>query len=311
MKQTRFKLSRLAVSLSLITGAGVLMPAYAQDSVTESSGEEIEVIQVSGIRGSLIKSMDVKRSSVGVVDAISAEDIGKFPDTNLAESLQRITGVAIDRSNGEGSRVTVRGFGPEFNLVMLNGRQMPASSLEATTASSSRSFDFANLASEGIAGVEVYKTGRASIATGGLGSTINILTTKPLNAPGMKATFGVKGVMDQSTDEGSNITPELSGLYSNTFNDDKFGVAISGSYQKRDSGNKQANTGGWRTFPGIVTGFGCDAGNADWGGAVPCGRKCLSKLPYCRLNLLSTTELRFCFSRSGESPNKWSVSAAI
>lgn len=297
MNQTRFKLSRLAVSLSLITGAGVLLPAYAQDAITENSSEEIEVIQVSGIRGSLIKSMDVKRSSTGVVDAISAEDIGKFPDTNLAESLQRITGVAIDRSNGEGSRVTVRGFGPEFNLVMLDGRQMPASSLEATTASSSRSFDFANLASEGIAGVEVYKTGRASIATGGMGSTINILTTKPLNAPGMKATFGVKGVMDQSTDEGSNITPELSGLYSNTLNDDKFGVAISGSYQKRDSGNKQANTGGWRTFPGTVNGYDWDGGNADWGGLIPDGANAHQNYPAADSIYSVPQSLGFAFTK--------------
>lgn len=271
MNHKGFKLSRLAVSISLLTGAGMMIPAVAEDLATQASNEDIEIIQVTGIRGSLIRSMDIKRSSTGVVDAISSEDFGKFPDTNLAESLQRITGVAIDRSNGEGSRVTVRGFGPEFNLVMLNGRQMPASSLEATTASSSRSFDFANLAAEGIAGVEVYKTGRASIATGGMGSTINILTTKPLSAPGMQATFGVKGVMDQSTDEGSNITPELSGLYSNTFDDDKFGVAISGSYQKRDSGNKQANTGGWRTFPGTINGFDWGGGNADWGGLIPDG----------------------------------------
>jgi TonB-dependent receptor len=282
MNHTRFKLSRLAVSLSLITGASVMAPVYAQDAETDKASEEIEVIQVSGIRGSLIKSMDVKRSSVGVVDAISAEDIGKFPDTNLAESLQRITGVAIDRSNGEGSRVTVRGFGPEYNLVMLNGRQMPASSLEATTASSSRSYDFANIASEGISGVEVYKTGRSSIATGGMGSTINILTLRPLhpmNAPGMKATFGVKGVMDQSTDEGSNITPELSGLFSNTFNDEKFGVAISGSYQQRDSGNKQANTGGWRTFPGNINGYDWGGGNADWGGLIPDGENAHQNYP--------------------------------
>ncbi len=281
MNQKRFKLSRLAVSLSLITGAGMLAPGYAQDTATDENSE-IEVIQVSGIRGSLIKSMDVKRSSTGVVDAISAEDIGKFPDTNLAESLQRITGVAIDRSNGEGSRVTVRGFGPEYNLVMLNGRQMPASSLEATTASSSRSYDFANIASEGVSGVEVYKTGRASIATGGMGSTINILTTRPLhpmNAAGMKATFGVKGVMDQSTDEGSNITPEFSGLYSNTFNDEKFGVAISGSHQQRDSGNKQANTGGWRTFPGNINGYDWGGGNADWGGLIPDGENAHQNYP--------------------------------
>ena len=123
MNQTRFKLSRLALSLSLITGAGALAPVSANDDVAATT--DVEVIQVTGIRGSLAKSMDIKRESTGVVDAITAEDIGKFPDTNLAESLQRITGVSIDRSNNEGSKITVRGFGPEFNLVTLNGRQMP------------------------------------------------------------------------------------------------------------------------------------------------------------------------------------------
>ena len=82
-------------------------------------------IVITGIRASLRQSMDIKKNSQGVVDAISAEEMGKFPDTNLAESLQRITGVSIDRSNGEGSFVTVRGFGPEYNLVLLNGREMP------------------------------------------------------------------------------------------------------------------------------------------------------------------------------------------
>src|SRR3546814_10706600 len=102
----------------------------------------------------------------------SAEDIGKFPDTNLAESLQRITGVSIDRQNGEGSLVTVRGFGPEFNLVTLNGRQMPTALIgDGGSAPSSRSFDFANLASEGIAAVEVSKSGRATVESGGIGST--------------------------------------------------------------------------------------------------------------------------------------------
>ena len=109
--------------------------------------------------------------------------MGKFPDSNLAESLQRVSGVSIDRERGEGSRVTVRGWGPEYNLVTLNGRFMPTSTLgDGASAPSTRSFDFANLASEAIAGVEVYKTGRADIPTGGIGSTINIKTTKPLDA---------------------------------------------------------------------------------------------------------------------------------
>src|SRR3546814_485423 len=114
--------------------------------------------------------MNLKRDSQGIVDGIVAEDIGKFPDTNLAESLQRISGVSIDRSMGEGSKVTVRGVGPDFNLVLLNGRQMPASSIEATNASNSRAFDFANLASESISEVEVYKTSRAATPTGGIGA---------------------------------------------------------------------------------------------------------------------------------------------
>ncbi|GAH40131.1 unnamed protein product, partial [marine sediment metagenome] len=121
----------------------------------------------------------------GVVDAITSEDIGKFPDTNLAEAVQRIPGVTIDRMNNEGSRVTVRGFGPEFNMVTLNGRSMPASVVPGENAT--RSFDFENLAADGIAGITVYKTGRADIASGGVGSTINISTARPFDYSGMKA----------------------------------------------------------------------------------------------------------------------------
>ncbi len=100
--------------------------AHAQEAT------ELEEIVVTGIRASFSSAMDVKRQSFGVVDGIVAEDIGKFPDTNLAESLQRISGVSIDRSLGEGSKITVRGVGPDFNLVLLNGRQMPASSIADT-----------------------------------------------------------------------------------------------------------------------------------------------------------------------------------
>ena len=122
-----FRKKRLAATMSLALGAVYAGPNWAQETDDpESEQPDVEVIEVSGIRGSLTKSMLIKRSSNGVVDAISAEDIGKFPDTNLAESLQRITGVSIDRTNGEGSRVTVRGFGPDYNIVTLNGRQMPA-----------------------------------------------------------------------------------------------------------------------------------------------------------------------------------------
>ena len=190
-----FKKKVLATSVALAF-AGTVAPAFAQTDDQLEGVDQIEieeVIVLGGIRGSLKRSMDIKRDSAGVVDAISAEDMGKFPDANLAESLQRITGVSISRQRGEGSQVTVRGFGPEYNLVTLNGRQMP------THSASSRSFDFGDLASEGIAGVQVYKTGRADVPTGGVGSSINISTTRPLDAPGQKLSLTAKMVNDTST----------------------------------------------------------------------------------------------------------------
>lgn len=247
MKHNRFSKTKLATSLSIVLSTSTITTlAFAEEIKTD---KDVEIIQVTGIRSSLIKSTDIKRESQGVVDAISAEDMGKFPDTNLAESLQRITGVSIDRSNGEGSKVTVRGFGPDFNLVTLNGRQMPTANINAGSASDSRSFDFATLASEGVSAVEVYKTSKASIATGGIGSTINLVTLKPLNNPGLQASVGIKGVHDTSSEKGSSLTPELSALYSNTFADDTFGVALSLTHQNRQSGSARAYMGnGWRPF---------------------------------------------------------------
>src|SRR6187549_3518925 len=212
-------LNRKSEALLGIVGGAMLLgtaPALAQE---QQGSEELEEVVVTGLRGSLITSMNLKREATGVVDSISAEDIGKFPDTNLAESLQRITGVSIDRSIGEGSKITVRGIGPDYNLVLLNGRQMPGASIGDTFASNSRSFDFANLASEAISAVEVYKTSRASTSTGGIGASVNIKTTRPLDAPGLKLNLGVKGVMDQSADnlpsniQGDSVTPEVSGIF--------------------------------------------------------------------------------------------------
>ena len=147
-----FNKSLLAKSIGIMFGTAVIAPAVAVGA--EKTEADVEVIQVTGVRGSLSQSMNVKRTSSGVVDAISAEDMGILPDTNLAESLQRITGVSINRVNGEGSEVTVRGFGGNFNLITLNGRQMPAANVSTITGNpqdkgtkgSSRSFDFSNIA---------------------------------------------------------------------------------------------------------------------------------------------------------------------
>ncbi|MEI5686333.1 TonB-dependent receptor [Sphingomonas kyungheensis] len=204
-------------------------------------------IVVTGIRASLRESIDLKRNAQGIVDAISAEDMGKFPDTNLAESLQRITGVSIDRNaSGEGQFVTVRGFGPEYNLVTLNGRQMPTSTIgDGNSAPASRSFDFANLASEGVASLEVYKSGRATVPSGGIGSVINIRTPRPFDKTGLRGSISARGVVDTSQNGHKDITPEVSGIFSDTFADDRIGILVTGAYQRRNFSANSANIG-WR-----------------------------------------------------------------
>jgi len=237
MQKPSFTRKPLATGVALALGASGFSPVSAQEE------EVIEEIVTVGIRSSLISSMNTKRAAKGVVDAITAEDIGKFPDTNLAESMQRIPGVSIDRANNEGSKVTVRGFGPEFNLILLNGRQMPTTTL---SGSSTRSWDFANVASEGVSAVNVYKTFNAANPSGGIGSTIDIKTAKPFDKPGLVASFGVKAMHDTTNEDGDDWTPEVSGIFSNTFVDDTIGVGVFFSRQERDSRIQGAEVALWR-----------------------------------------------------------------
>ncbi|MFL6672285.1 MAG: TonB-dependent receptor [Massilia sp.] len=252
--EAKQKLMSLAVAAAC---AAIAVPSHAQQAEADKPADSATmagvgpVVVVTGLRNSLVSSMNLKRNSDGFVDGIVADDIGKFPDTNLAEALQRISGVSIDRTNGEGQKVTVRGVGPDFNMVLLNGRQMPTSNLGDLNG---RAFDFANLASEAISQIQVYKSSRAETPTGGIGASINVMTARPLDRPGLQASLGIKGVKDMSASNlpqdvksGKSLTPELSGIYSNTFADGKFGVALTGSYQERNSGfNQAAVSNGWR-----------------------------------------------------------------
>lgn len=256
MRTLRISASALALAVGLATPGVAAAQAQPQtaapdaappapaDDQAASGGD----IVVTGVRASLERSIAIKRNSNGIVDAISAEDIGKFPNTNLAESLQRITGVSIDRVNGEGSTVTVRGFGAQYNLVTLNGRQLATSNIVSVGGDQGgdgaggfgRSFDFANLAAEGVKTLEVYKTGRAAVPSGGIGAAINVVTRRPLDAreSGFTGTIGAKASYDTSADDciscGSHVTPEVSGLLSWSDKDQKVGVSLFGSYQKRN-----------------------------------------------------------------------------
>ncbi len=221
------EIKRSTLALAIIMASSSLSAAEVE--------AEVEVIEVKGIRGSMVKAVYVKRGAEGVVDAISSEDIGKLPDQNLAESLQRISGVSIDRSGGEGQQVTVRGFGPQFNTVLVNGRQL-------ATDSTGREFNFDLIAAELVNGVDIYKTSTSSLPSGGIGSTINIRTAKPLSFSGFKAIASAKGLYNGNSEE---LTPQFSGLLSNTFADDSFGALFSFSHQQSKGRSDEAQVDGW------------------------------------------------------------------
>jgi len=252
------RLCKTAVSVAIATALSGAV--QAQDLL------EIEEVVVTGYRKSLEDAMNSKRNNDGVVDSINAEDIGKFPNTNLAESLQRIPGVSINRVNGEGSQVTVRGFGGSFNQVTLNGRSLPTADLAEVGSGtdgqniggSGRAFDFSNLASDGVRALEVFKTGRADVASGGIGATINVKTLRPLDNPGTQAAVSAKAVVDTSVDRGDNVTPDLGGNFSWTNDEGNFGIGLFGSISERNSAAPSATSANWnvltwQNFQALIT----------------------------------------------------------
>ena len=235
-------MNRLVFSSIALALLGFAPHSWSQNTAPASNSAQgsdlIEEITVTGIRSSLRDAIGIKRSYVGTMEAISAEDFGKFPDGNLAESLARVPGIAIDRSNVEGQKVAVRGFGPEFNLVTLNGRQMPTAP-EVWTGG--RSFNFGDIASPGVSAVEVFKSANAVLPSGGIGATVNMITTKPLNTDGTKTSLSLAAVED-TTSTTSGLPLEAAVLF--TTNQGRWGFSVSGAFQERDNretGTRESN----------------------------------------------------------------------
>ncbi len=217
------------VLFSSLTFAAVPQ-ASAQAQQDDGEAEtEIQLIEVTGLRASLARSLDAKRNADNIIDAITAEDIGKFPDKNIAEALQRVTGVSIDRTFGEGEKVAIRGAGPELNRTLLNGQNVGTEDWQIF-GGGSRSFNYAMLASEVVGGLEVYKTPQANIDEGAIGGTVILRTRNPLDIESGTAQANIQlGYSDLSEEE----DPQLSGLYSYKNADETFGVLLSGVYQDR------------------------------------------------------------------------------
>ena len=204
-------------------------------SAQVGSGAADDIV-VTGIRGSLASSARIKRDSQQIVDTISAEDVGKFPDANIAESLQRITGVAIDRSGGEGQFITVRGLGPEFNTVLVNGRVM-------ATDNPGREFSFDVLSSNMIQRTDVFKSSVPELQEGGIGATVNIITARPLDGrSGFHIAASAGGIYDTLREK---LSPDFSAVTSLTNEAKTLGIVLSGSYTDRRSQLDYVQTDGW------------------------------------------------------------------
>ena len=220
----------------ILAVVAVFVPVQA---VFAQGGEEatpIETIVVTGIRGSLKRAIDLKRNSDSIVDSIAQEDLGKFPDANVAESLQRIPGVAIDRNSGEGRFVTVRGFGPAFNTVLFNGRRV-------SNENPGREFSFDIIAPELITGAQIYKSSVARLQDGGIGSTINVSMARPLD---LEKNFTVIGSAKyKHEDLASEYSPEFFGLVGKKSEDGRHGFLLGVSYQERESRSNHSSTLGW------------------------------------------------------------------
>jgi TonB-dependent receptor len=242
-------------TLSLSAVAPVLAQNNSAAAADESSGGLQEVV-VTGIRASLERSLEVKKDALGVVDAISAEDIGKFPDSNLAAAIQRVPGVSVSRgasalggvptSTGAATQITVRGFGPGFNTTLYDGRQMPTALGRNGRGDSSRGFDFSAVGADFVGQVDIMKTPDARLASGAIGATVNVKFPKPLDRPGLR--FAASGSTSYAPDE-EKATPNGGLLFSDTFADDNFGVLGSVTYSNSKVRANHINNQGWNGQP--------------------------------------------------------------
>lgn len=206
---------------------GAVAAPAAAGTPGDTSTEEVVV---TGFRQSLNAALNQKRQSIAAVDAIVAEDIGKFPDQNLAESLQRIPGVAIQRDGGEGRAITVRGLSGQFTAVRINGMQALTTTSDGASADRERAFDFNVFASELFSSLVVHKTAEPSLDEGSLGAVVDLNTGNPLG--GKSGFTGAFSAQAQYNDLGKNWGPKVSGLVAWKSPSGTVGVSLSAAYSK-------------------------------------------------------------------------------
>jgi len=208
--------------------------------------ESLEEVVVTGYRQSLSVALDSKRASTDAIDAIVAEDIADFPDLNLAESIQRVPGVSIARDGGEGRQVSVRGLGPQFTRVRINGMEAMSANGGTDAAGGTnrdRSFDFNTFASELFNAVTIRKSSSAEVEEGSLGATVDLRSARPFDYQGFTVVTSVQGSYNDIDDD---VNPRGALLISNTWADGKFGALLSAAYTKRQLLDEGASTVRWQ-----------------------------------------------------------------
>jgi iron complex outermembrane receptor protein len=237
-----FKPSRLTLALLSSGFIALSLPALAEEVADESTKtkiEDIEVITVKGFRGSLIESINTKRYSSSVVESISAEDIGKLPDSSIAESLARLPGLAAQRLDGRASKVSIRGFGEDEGATTFNGR-------EQVSIGENRGVEFDLYPSEIMSGVTVYKTPDASLEGEGIAGVIDMQTIKPLGQAERVLQFNgqfEKTSFDKLNPDGDDAGFRGTFAYMDKFADDTVGVAF--AYSKMSSPNQEKRWNAW------------------------------------------------------------------
>jgi iron complex outermembrane recepter protein len=240
-----------AATAMLAIATSAVAQQTTPDSMPEGA-ESIEEVVVTGFRASLNKAIEAKKDQAGAIDMIVAEDIADFPDLNLAESLQRVPGVAIARDAGEGRQISVRGLGPQFTRVRING--VEAMSANGSTDASggtnrARNFDFNTFASELFSAITVRKTAAAETEEGSLGATVDLRTGRPFDYEG----FTIAGSLQEGyNDLNSELNPRAAFLMSNTFADGKFGALLSIAYTDRKLADEGASTVRWQNGAGTA-----------------------------------------------------------
>src|SRR5688572_22081789 len=223
---------------AILVALAIAPAVKAQESGAQSdNSSQLEEVIVTGIRESLQRNLDLKREATGVVDVISAEDIGKFPDSNVAASLQRVPGVSIQRAGtrGEPEGITVRGFGGDFNETLYDGRRI-------STAAGGRSVDFSTVGADFVGALAVMKTPDVTLSSSSIGATVNIMFPKPFDQPGPRFVASASGSLQDEADE---YKPTFGALFSDTFADDTIGILVDGIYTDRSTDTNRVFVSGW------------------------------------------------------------------